>query len=106
MANNVNFLGTITVKGQDGQNTGAGSGGSIRIEGVKLTLGVLNAMGGSGANKSTAGVGRIALYYVSSWSSSSAHPTPYTHQISPSPTASPTLTRSKTSTSTPNLGAT
>ena len=55
--------GSITAKGQDGGIQG-GLGGSIRLEGAKLTLGVLNAMGGKGANNAAAGVGRIAIYYV------------------------------------------
>ncbi len=103
MASNVNFLGTITTRGVSGQNSGGGSGGSIRIEGGTVRLGVLNSTGGTGVRNGRGGVGRIAIYYVNSRSWSSANPTPFTQKITSPPTISttPTLTASLTPTLTP-----
>ncbi|GAB1471734.1 hypothetical protein MASR2M66_26120 [Chloroflexota bacterium] len=70
----INFSGTIRSNGLDGssyghdnqyRNAGAGSGGSIRIEGANVALNTVTANGGSAWGYG--GQGRIAVYYYTSF---------------------------------------
>ncbi|MBI5906553.1 hypothetical protein HY857_00680 [Candidatus Saccharibacteria bacterium] len=67
----INFSGSIQSNGEDsiaaprGRLSGAGSGGSILIEGETVTLNTVAASGGGGVN---GGLGRIAVYYYTSFS--------------------------------------
>ena len=72
------WTGTISANGANGQNdaglSGGGLGGSIRIEADTITVsgsGNVTALGGSpGDTTRGGGVGRIAVYYHTSFSGS------------------------------------
>ncbi len=108
IAEAIDYAGTINstgVKGSYGSDnwvseagigeSGGGSGGSIRIEADSIEIGTLSAVGGAGGNNNggKGGVGRIAVYYVTSFTYTSANPAPWSlqeGQPTPTPTATPT----------------
>ncbi|HEX2994517.1 MAG TPA: LamG-like jellyroll fold domain-containing protein [Anaerolineales bacterium] len=95
----INFTGAVQAIGATKPSNdtplrgGAGAGGSIRIEGNTVTLGSLNARGGSSADAyGFGGKGRIGVYYENSVSISTSNPSAYTGVFGqgPAPTPSPT----------------
>jgi hypothetical protein len=95
-AQTINFTGGITAVGQskipnalNNRWSGAGSGGSIRIEGNSITLGTLSATGGSPGASGAGGSGRIAVYYQTGYTASTANPSPYVTIAGQSPTPTP-----------------
>ncbi len=96
--NVINFQGTLTANGSNGNLVngvygGGGSGGSIRIEGAAVTLNVASAAGGTVAGSASGGYGRIAVYYYTSLASiTDITPQPYTALLGQAPTATPPST--------------
>ncbi len=113
IAEAIDYAGTINstgVKGSYGSDnwvseagigeSGGGSGGSIRIEADSIEIGTLSAVGGAGGNNNggKGGVGRIAVYYITSFTVTTSNPAPWSLQEGqptptpmPTPTAEPTL---------------
>jgi hypothetical protein len=97
------FSGTVSAAGANGDpgregiydmQGGAGSGGSVRIEGNTISLSAVSAPGGNAY--APAGPGRIAVYYQNSNSIASSNPAPYLATLggsqntaTPSPTVDP-----------------
>ncbi|MFN8414081.1 MAG: LamG-like jellyroll fold domain-containing protein, partial [Anaerolineales bacterium] len=96
------FTGSVTANGQDYRArfmtydrggsevysgvSGAGSGGSIRIEGMNVNLNSVLVNGGAnGSGGGAGGSGRIAIYYIGSKSITSSNVTPYFGQIGETP---------------------
>jgi RHS repeat-associated protein/uncharacterized repeat protein (TIGR01451 family) len=95
----INFTGSVVAIGQtkptnsSGLKGGAGAGGNIRIEGDTVTLGGINAGGGSPSDTyGYGGKGRIAVYYQTSLSAPSINPPAYTGMLGQGPTLTPSPT--------------
>jgi RHS repeat-associated protein/uncharacterized repeat protein (TIGR01451 family) len=104
---NITFAGSLTADGSKGipeewDAGGGGSGGSIRIEGEVISLGSVTANGGPAFK--VGGLGRIAVYYQTSYTPFISSPTPYLGRLGIAPTATPTPTAAASGTSNPWLG--
>jgi RHS repeat-associated protein len=106
----INFSGAFKSEGGnqfcvDACTGGAGSGGSIRIEGhTIINLNAVSVIGG--ATAAVGGLGRIAIYYTGSFSgfSCSSANSCYSQNVGPTPTA--TITAKPTITATPTITTT
>jgi hypothetical protein len=107
LGNIISFDGTISSNGSNGPYApenlygGAGSGGSVRIEGNVISINNITTNGGTvgSGNYGKGGQGRIAVYYHTSFTGNF---TPgYLRDMNIADTPTPTLTPSQTPTITP-----
>ncbi len=93
----INFTGSFSAKGQDkptsaGIYGGAGSGGSIRVEGNTISINTISALGGSPSDTyGYGGQGRVAVYRTAAGTASitTSNPASYNAVIGQAPTPTP-----------------
>jgi YD repeat-containing protein len=100
-----NFTGTVSANGALGTSHGAdgsggGGGGAVRIDGNTITVGTVNAIGGTWAIPG--GSGRVAVYYKTQLTTPlNSSPSAYISMIGQSSTPTPTPTPISFSTPSP-----